>query len=761
MAMQTWRSFIGWMGLLCLAPTFACGPFFPENALDKPKGILQPPVFQFTGELYQLKHGLLDSALVERQAGSPAYTLDLEMAEMEGMMKDRQPDEATRRIWLAGYRDLRRAMILQGDLSEHAMSKEDREKVRPLEAVRNESQKILGELPTDVRLYLEGSLLYLEAADDASPLVQQAREKWQQVLALSADQRRWRSTWAAWMLFRTADPTQIKERGRWLFETRQLSQTGFADSLHLGIEATYVLGRPGSDLPQKTEVSRAEWKRAAYLRAILGHSRADEQLKSDRWQYSAWSEDLSEQTLADPFLRQAQMLHLIEVAQGALGWDFGHHENNMASPNEDLEAWLQSFEKAGLREQGEAVLLAWLYYNAARFNEAKRWLRMAPAKDVVALSLRGKLAAMEGRKSEAVKALGTLSKGLPEVQDEARAQMEVDAQISPIPLNAENYRQVRRHHFLADYGRAQLAANDFAGALTTFAKTDFWEDTAYIAERLLSVEELLALERAGAISQPLQAWRYEDGKGSEADVKTMRDLARKYGGWGRPQGLPVMKYLIGRRLVREHYFKDAQKMLPDELALAFGHYAKAYRQGHERKLPKAERAEALWKAAQIHRLLGMEMFGFETGPDYSVVSGAFELRDLSSFRQQTVWMDDWMHDNRLLMAERQTPTLAATSAEKWRSKHYAPVINKRYHYRYVAADLAWEAASLMPDDHPKTAEVLCIAGNWLQLRDAAAADRFYKALVRRNPNVPLAQEANKKRWFPEVKWDFDLVLKDP
>ncbi|HEY1082668.1 MAG TPA: hypothetical protein VGE29_10420 [Prosthecobacter sp.] len=43
-------------------------------------------------------------------------------------------------------------------------------------------------------------------------------------------------------------------------------------------------------------------------------------------------------------------------------------------------------------------------------------------------------------------------------------------------------------------------------------------------------------------------------------------------------------------------------------------------------------------------------------------------------------------------------------------------------------------------------------------KDPQTADRFYKAMVRRNPNVPLAQEADKKRWFPEVTWDFDLEL---
>lgn len=759
--MQTWRSLLGWIGLLGLVPVFACGPFFPENALDKPKGVLQPPLFQFTGELYQLKHHLLDSALTKRQAGSPAYTLDLEMAEMEEIMKGRLSDETQRLSWLASYRDCRRAMILKGDESEHAMGEADREGAGSVESIQKECGKVLGVVPEDVRLYLEGALLHLEAADATNAKAQQAREKWRQVLALPVEQRQWRSTWAAWMLFRTADPTQTNERGSWLFETRNLAQTGFADCLHLGIEAAYILGRPGSDLPQKAAVSPAEWKRSAYLRAILGHSHADSQLKSDRWQYNAWSEELAAQTLADPFLRQAQLLHLIEVVQGVLGWDFGHHEGNLASPDKDLKAWLQSFEKSELKEQKETVLLAWLYYNAARFDESKRWLKMAPAEDVIALSLRGKLAAMEGKKDVSVKTFRALAKQLPEAQDSARAQLEVEAQINPNPFSIEEYGQVRRHHFLADYGRAQLATNDFVGALKTFSKTDFWDDTAYIAERLLSVEELLAMDRAGAISQSLQSWRYEDEETSTQQVKTMRDLAGKYGGWERPQGLPMMKYLIGRRLVREHYFKDAQRLLPDELALALEHYAKAYRQGHDRKLSKSNRAEALWQAAQIHRLLGMEMVGFETGPDYAVISGAFELRDLASFRQQKVWVDDWIHDSRSLVAETQVPTFAATPAETWRSKHYAPVMNKRFHYRYVAADLAWEAASLMPDDHPKTAEVLCIAGNWLQLRDAVAADRFYKALVRRNPNVPLAQEANKKRWFPVVKWDFDLVLKTP
>ena len=64
----------------------------------------------------------------------------------------------------------------------------------------------------------------------------------------------------------------------------------------------------------------------------------------------------------------------------------------------------------------------------------------------------------------------------------------------------------------------------------------------------------------------------------------------------------------------------------------------------------------------------------------------------------------------------------------------------------------------MPDDQEETAHVLVTAGNWLKNRDNKSADRFYKALVNRNPSVPLAQEADQKRWLPEMDWRFDLTL---
>jgi hypothetical protein len=82
----------------------------------------------------------------------------------------------------------------------------------------------------------------------------------------------------------------------------------------------------------------------------------------------------------------------------------------------------------------------------------------------------------------------------------------------------------------------------------------------------------------------------------------------------------------------------------------------------------------------------------------------------------------------------------------------------RFHYRYLAADLAWEAAQLMPDNSDDTARVLCVAGSWLKNRDPKAADKFYKELVRRCRRTVLGTAADLKRWFPELDEDGKPLL---
>jgi hypothetical protein len=87
----------------------------------------------------------------------------------------------------------------------------------------------------------------------------------------------------------------------------------------------------------------------------------------------------------------------------------------------------------------------------------------------------------------------------------------------------------------------------------------------------------------------------------------------------------------------------------------------------------------------------------------------------------------------------------------------APDPNVRYFYRFQAADLAWKAALLLPDNSDETARVLCEAGTWIKYLDPKKADVFYKALVHRCHGTALGETADRKRWFPILDSEGNLV----
>lgn len=733
--------------MLGAVTVIACGPFFPDNALDQPRVILRPPLFHFQSELLQL--AVPADAHLAHEKGTPAYTLDLEMAEI----KEITATQSFPAGWLERYRELRRVMLDEGDQSAQNMKAADALNVPAWTNKKQEFEEIIAPLPEDMRLYLQGAAERIEADGRISPdPFKAARALWLQVLALPAEKRQHRSTWSAWMLFRTAPE---EEQGRWLSETRKLAAAGFKDCLHLGIEATYILGRASSDYAEKQEVSAAEWKRAAMLRAPLGLSRAETMLRKDRRVLMDWSADFARVVVADPFLRRVQMLQLIEHMGSLNGWEQGQAGSSVE--DENLPRWLKSFEDAGVKDQQETVMLAWICYNAARFDDARRWLALAPADDTNALALRGKLAAMRGSRREARQHLSRMAAKLPTPEPSARSGYESEVGNEWYPLTTTNYSAVRTHMLLADCAVAQVARNDFAGALQTFLRTDYWRDTAYVAERLLSVEELLALSHAGKLPR-LQKMTVPDAKPLTQPL-SIGYLEAKYGGWSDKPELDRFTYLVARRLAREGLIQEACKLLPADLERALRRFDAERRRSKDTRLSSKERGEALWTAAQIERRLGMELFGYEDAPDYTSCGGVFRHYPFHERRKTALWRYDWDPTPETRTETlRYTPVLPATADEIWCARHYGPRIDRRFHYRYLAADLAWQSARLLPDDSEQTAHVLATAGIWLKTNAPKSADRFYKALVNRNPSIPLAQEADQMRWFPPLEWSFDLSL---
>ncbi len=223
-----------------------------------------------------------------------------------------------------------------------------------------------------------------------------------------------------------------------------------------------------------------------------------------------------------------------------------------------------------------------------------------------------------------------------------------------------------------------------------------WDEAADVADRVLNVDEL-------------KGWVDAQAPGP-AD----------------PQGL---RWLLARRLSRAGRLAEAVPYFPPDLladvtAFRDAHAAVASARGPD------QRAYALFQLAKIERARGLELLGTEHAPDGVSTGGQFEFPDVTGRRLAG-------------------PAGAGLGPDELaRRAASAPSPARRWHYRYVAAEHAREAAALLPDDDGRTLAILCTAGKWLAPTDAGAADGFYKLLVTRGWNHALGRAADANRWFP-------------
>jgi hypothetical protein len=64
------------------------------------------------------------------------------------------------------------------------------------------------------------------------------------------------------------------------------------------------------------------------------------------------------------------------------------------------------------------------------------------------------------------------------------------------------------------------------------------------------------------------------------------------------------------------------------------------------------------------------------------------------------------------------------------------VPDKRFHYRYIAAELAAKSAELWPQNSQAYAASLCAATTWLINRDPDVAQQYYRQYLKHGAYVP-------------------------
>ena len=211
-----------------------------------------------------------------------------------------------------------------------------------------------------------------------------------------------------------------------------------------------------------------------------------------------------------------------------------------------------------------------------------------------------------------------------------------------------------------------------------------------------------------------------------------------------------LRYLLARRLAREKRLKEARAFMPPDLLPLLDHYIALDRARRSGRYSGAVGAAVVWRQALIHRHFGAELFSTDGAPDGGARDWMFFSIDFPTIRSfRKGWSQQWSADPPFVSSnapvDQAIPPVA--SDEIRRTRLYAVKGGKRFHYRYAAADLAWEAAQMLPKNHPLLARLYNTAGQWLSLRDAQAADRFYQAIVRRCARTPEGEAAEAKRWF--------------
>jgi hypothetical protein len=704
---------------------FACGPFFPNNLLDAgDQAVLQAPVADFERELARMKLLPVTTHAVPLADGQKFYeqSTAAELTDLAAALKRKKNSSEAATVIMQAH--LAERMKLNAFLKAqnewehfggwvfdtngyHQLPNTNPPPVFPEVAVTPG-------LPREFALYFQGAIAWQKNAGWSSC------EVWQQLLALPEPERHFKSTWAEFMLARyhenLTNEWADREAMKHFEQVGALAKNGFADSLGL---ATASLGGEAQIFLRRKNFERAI---KLYLQQFAaGDDTALESLRFSAARAMAetnFSPALLQTLALDSQARRVITAYLISRNP------YNDPREAESSPEakqffDVTSAWLEAVESARVNEVESASQLALAAYQAGEMEIAQRWINRA-GREPVAQWLQAKLFMRAGKIAEAAKLLAKLSRKFPLEFSTTNAPPGFAQSLSVSYNEAwDETIPVGRQAF-GELGVLRLARREYAEALDALLRSGYWMDAAYIAERVLTTDELK---------------NYVDRNWpAVTSAKTVAENDRRFDdGWPPENVRDEIRCLLARRLARENRFAGTRDYFPENLRTNFDVFTTALRIGTNQNLANELRAKNLFAAAIMARTNGMELFGTELEPDWAIYGGDYE----AGFT--------WMNRATNLFAAKinvaDTNEIARAS-----SRHVVP--EERFHYRYRAAELAWQAAQWMPDNSDATARVLCTAGTWLKDRDPQSADKFYKALVRRCRHTALGQQADLIRWFP-------------
>ena len=567
----------------------------------------------------------------------------------------------------------------------------------------------------------------------------EARQAWEKLLARPAEERHYRTVWATFMIGKVLLKSGDAEAVKWFQRTRALVQEGFADSLGMAADSygwearsEWKQGHPEKAAPLfLTQLALGDESAVISLKALIpdrepvegmlnyGAEPAADATPDPAAERARQDQELQQLRVAvkDPLLRRLITMHILATAI-----DPFFSENTGRPSVKRTERWLATIREAKITKTDDAEYLGWIAYGDGKYDQAAHWLELSSGNTPAALWLKAKLQRRAGKLDDAVKSMAQAWDVIR--QDDAYTGWkspgaEADADESGL-FQSEQGGFGFGQSAGGDLGGLRLARSEFVGALDAFLKGNLWSDAAFIAERVLTADELKQY-----VDQQPPDENKKEGKTGDSDT---------------------LRYLLGRRLVREDRYAEAAPYLPKQYQKVLDVYVKALKDGANAALPKPERARAWFTAAWIARYDGMEIMGTEGAPDAFMSGGSFEEPDLARDRvsgtfTRVTYDNNGEHPQKLPIA------LKPSEKEKQRLAKKPVQPDVRFHYRVIAGALAARAAELLPDNSDELADVLNEAGSWTKDRDQKAAGHYYEMIERRCAKTSIGRAVLAKHWF--------------
>jgi hypothetical protein len=697
--------------------------------------VLVAPEGNFASELARMNFGQsrVRAMPPEVPGGYGAQSMEAELAELRRALKQ-AGTQASESSLICSEHQRQRELLTQA-IEAHRAWEDSHSKNAGGSTAGNESPQATGPvfpsvmvaqgLPDEFADYFEGFIAWHNPAVADK---QTARASWERLLARPEAERRYKSTWAAFMLGKSWERTDPQKAVSYFKQVRDLARQGYRDSLGLaaasfGLEAQVYLQQKNYEGAVETYLDQLASGDPTATNSLA--TAAAKALASGPETLRLLAKNPRGQKVITAYLISRPFFSSLYSSKSA------DQELELAGGESMAAAWLRAAEQADIKDMDSAEALALAAYRANDMDEASRWIKRASGSPL-AQWLEAKLLLRAGKLQAAADLLSRISPQFPIVQVGTNAAAPADRK-DTLTVSGDTYSVWRTSvgmQLHGELGVLQLSRGEYVQALDLLLNAGFWMDAAYVAERVLTLEELKKyVDRFWpAVTADQVAGEQERSGGSEICPALLREQIR---------------YLLARRLTREMRGDQAREYYPAAWLDVFDQLMAAQRAGWDEALQPSNRAAALFQAALITRTNGMELIGTEVAPDWHYHFGQFDDGVTGEDRRS----------NRLAIV------VLPSKAELRRNAEHHPDPNVRFHYRYQAASLAWEAAKLLPDNNAQTAYVLWKGGCFLKNRDPHTADLFYKALVRRNRKTALGVEADRQRWFPILDENGNIVPK--